>query len=210
MTGNYPLRQFRISRAATLQEIIRCFPLATLISGNHQPPNVSLIPLIPEVVDDSLITLSGHLDINNPQAVDIVHGASISFVFHGPNTYASPDLYPHGHLPGWLYLAVQGYGTVSKVLDRNKTRAMLEKATEDFGTAEQEYRLADSATAVDTFIGGIRAFSIKSVRTSGIAKFAQDKGETCARSATTYLSGSVRSVAQKRLLHRILEETLGT
>ncbi len=208
MSDRYPLPQFRISKKSTLARIIECYPLATVITGSSQPPRISLLPLVPTIEDDEVVLLTGHLDRNNPQAVGMAVGNDVSFVFRGPDAYASPDLYPKGHLPGWLYLMVHGHGTISRILDREQTLAMLASATDIFGSSRQQYRLSQSPKAVDHSVGGILAFSIKPLEISGIAKFAQDKGKTCADVATRYLQTRVND-REESLLARILGETLG-
>lgn len=186
---------------------MREWPLATLISGIAGSARISLIPLVVQNRSAQDLRLLGHLDVNNEHADSIVNDAPISFVFNGPDFYASPDLYPGPQLPGWLYVSIQGHGTIDKVLNTEELRILLCESTEQFGEAQQEFRLDPSDKRIDQFISGIRGFSIAVSSLSGIAKLAQDKGEVDAKRATEFLAATTTGSAQA-MLRRILTETL--
>jgi transcriptional regulator len=207
VTDLYPLLPFRIQRAETLCEIMRIYPLCTLISGVAGAANMTLLPMI---IDDSQageIALLGHLDINNPHAATIVPSEPVSFQFLGADSYASPDLYPDAQLPGWLYVSVQGHGQVASLLDADELRDLLIHATQTFGVPDQRFTLDPADQRIDRFIGLIKGFRIRVDKISGIAKLAQDKGRRDSQLATEYLSSRDNS-ASVPLFKRILQESL--
>ncbi len=206
MNDAYPLPSFRIHRAETLCEIVRTYPLATLISGEAGSARISLIPLLIEGSADAPVLL-GHLDNNNAQSALLTPGAPISFQFQGPNSYASPDLYPDAHLPGWLYVSVQGDGRIHNILNNDELRDLLIESTRRFGTDDQGFSLSPADGRFGRFINLIKGFRIEVERISGIAKFAQDKGETHARIATNFLAAR-NNLSSQDLFTRILQETL--
>ena len=207
MSEAYPLKPFRIVSNETLCEIMRTYPLATLISGHAGKAKITLLPLLIDRDDNDQIYLLGHLDQNNDHAQKLERGAPVSFQFLGPDSYASPDLYASSHLPGWLYVSVQGDGEVSDVLDDLQLRKLLITSTDTFGGEQQRFSLSDTDKRIGNFLPGIKGFRIKVTRISGIGKLAQDKGQEDSRIAMEFLAKQDNSDSLP-LLERILRETL--
>ncbi len=190
MTEHYPLRPFRIVSRNAIDEIITTFPLATLITGSRDTADLSLVPLMLDVRPDGKTTLTGHLDRNNPQIGKLEPGQGVSFVFSGPNSYASPDIYPDPQLPGWFYVMVKGVGTVSRLIRDADAVDMLCDATKRFGGPQQQFGMQKNDPRFELFIGGIVGFEIEVDDLVGIAKLAQDKGPTHSKLACQALSRS--------------------
>lgn len=190
MNDAYPLRPFRVTDAQLLCEIIRQYPLATLMTGAAGSANLTLVPLLVDLVGESVedITLTGHIDINNAQVSHLQPGARMSFQFLGPDSYASPDLYPDPQLPGWLYVSVQGDGEVIQRIEHDELRDVLVRSTTDFGATEQRFELSPTDPRVDRYLPYIHGFRIRVTRISGIAKLAQDKGAEDSAIAWKYLA----------------------
>ncbi len=89
----------------------------------------------------------------------------------------------------------------------DQLKMLLHESTTAFGNPQQEFHLDSSDERIDRFIGGIKGFTIKVNRISGIAKLAQDKGIEDARIATRFLLGTTDGSA-KELLDLLLSETL--
>lgn len=207
MNEAYPLQPFRIRSRETLCDVMRAFPLATLVSGSAGSALMTLLPLLVDRDEAGGIVLSGHLDINNAHARELQAGAPVSFLFVGPDSYASPDLYADPQLPGWLYVAVQGDGEVADLLDEAELRAVLIRSTEEFGADGQKFALDPEDLRIGRFLPGIVGFRIRVSRISGIAKLAQDKGERHARTAMNFLADRDNDGARS-LFEKLLRETL--
>ena len=207
MNDAYPLTPFRIGDPGLLLKVMRQWPLATLISGETGNACISLIPVL--VKDDPAgdIRLLGHLDANNEHALAIHAGAPVSFQFTGPDAYASPDLYASSQLPGWLYVSVKGDGIIESIMEQDQLKSLLHESTTVFGGSAQQFHLDADDERIDRFIGGIKGFTIKVTRISGIAKLAQDKGVEDANIATRFLLGTTNGDA-KEFLELLLESTL--
>lgn len=188
MNDAYPLRPFRVHDPRLIAEVIRRFPLAVVISGDAGSHETSLLPLLMDERGDGERELIGHLDRNNPQAALLVPGARVSFVFQGPNAYASPDLYPDRHLPGWLYVMAKGRGTVIERLDDAAAADALVAATTRFGAPDQAFGLRADDERIPRLIGGIVPFRVRIDTLSCIAKLAQDKGPEHADIASRFLA----------------------
>jgi transcriptional regulator len=176
-----------------MHEVIDSHPLGTVISGRAEPENITLVPFIRRDVGAHSTRLVGHVDRNNPHSELLQDGEPVSFVFRGPDTYASPDLYPDAQLPGWLYVMVKGRGTVHR-LDEAATRQLLVDSTEELGDPDQLFELDPRDPRIDQFIGGIMAFEIEVSEMSGIAKLAQDKGADHCELARRHLISRAASI----------------
>ena len=198
---NYPLIPFRITDITLTKRIICEYPLATIISARRRGHYMSLIPLL---IDQSStpvnITLFGHIDKNNPHSLQICPGLPISFVFQGPNVYASPDLYEDRQLPGWLYVCVKGAGLVGDPLTPESARSVLRSASREFGDDCQRFALDTTDDRIDRFIHGNVSFSIDVKEVSTIAKLAQDKGQKHASIAVDKLSARESAEGRQILL----------
>ncbi len=207
MNDAYPLKLFRINDTGLLLRIMRQWPLATLISGEIGNASISLIPMLVKDDPAGTMRLCGHLDVNNEHAHAIRKGAPISFQFTGPDAYASPDLYESPQLPGWLYISVKGDGIIESIMEPAQLKKQLHESTSVFGGKQQAFQLDASDERIDRFLGGIKGFTIKVSRISGIAKLAQDKGNIDASIATRFLLGTTDGAAHD-LVKDLLQQTL--
>lgn len=191
MSEHYPLPPFRIRQRAALLRIIETYPLATLISGIDGANDISLVPLLAGEGPEGTMTLTGHVDRNNPQASKLVPGENVAFVFNGPDSYASPDIYDDAQLPGWLYVMVRGTGTIRRTIEGADAIDMLCEASARFGGVGQSFSLRNDDPRFGQFIGGISGFEIEVSEINGIAKLAQDKGPLHAKRASRFLADEI-------------------
>ena len=189
MNDAYPLKPFRVTDTEALCRIARQYPLGTLISGSAGQSALTLVPLLVDREPNGSVVLSGHIDRNNDHTLQLVTGAPVSFHFVGPDSYASPDLYPDAQLPGWLYVSVQGDAEVVEVLDADGLTELLVRSTREFGGTEQRFELADDDPRMLELLPYIHGFRIRVTRMAGIAKLAQDKGRAHSDIAYRFLAG---------------------
>lgn len=171
-----------------MHRVINTYPLATLVSGLRSATELSLLPLMLDIGPGGTTMLTGRMDRNNPQVKQLKPGEGVAFVFNGPNAYASPDLYADTHLPGWLYVTVQGVGTIGRLIEGDELIAMLCEASRRFGEPAQEFLLGCDDPRFSLLINAIVGFEIEVTEISGIAKLAQDKGPEHARIACNHLA----------------------
>lgn len=211
MNEYYPLPAFRVHSLDSVAEIIRSYPLATVISGAAGDAVTSLLPLVVDSARDGsserLLYLSGHLDRNNEHASLLEEGHPVSFLFQGPDAYASPDIYPSRQLPGWLYVVVKGDGFVQCRLDETALRSLLVRSSRDFGSLDQRFELSKDNPGIDRFINDIVGFRIRVTRVSAVAKLAQDKGRADSQLAQEFLL-SRDNRGSAALFERLFRETI--
>ena len=187
--ANYPLKPFRQLDKDKLRRVVEKYPLATLISQSDPFPVISQIPLM---IDAEGETLRGHLDRNNPHCPEILAGGDIYCLFHGPNHYMSPAIYPDRHFPGWNYVTVHVRGTVRPIEDLEWLKELLLDTAEAHEPPGSGYRLSPSQENFDVFIRMILGFEIEIADMKGIVKLAQDKGSENAELARRHLAAVLK------------------
>ncbi len=76
---NYPPKHHQDSDRNHIIEVIKTYPLATIISVKDNEPLITHLPLIYE--EGKLI---GHIDIYNPQTELLKNNNDITVLFYGP------------------------------------------------------------------------------------------------------------------------------
>ena len=104
--------QFDSKDSALAQELMRHYPLATLITTDDDGfPVASHLPLNLKCDAASTVEpwrLFGHCARANPQWRQLQARPQALVSFMGPQTYMTPRVYPDlARVPTWLYLAVQ-------------------------------------------------------------------------------------------------------
>ncbi|HVK61653.1 MAG TPA: FMN-binding negative transcriptional regulator [Bdellovibrionales bacterium] len=111
----YVPSRFKDQGDEQVEEIIRQFPLATVISVDNGSPFVSHLPLLLQKNEKGLV-LVGHLAVANPHAKKLASGP-VTAIFHGPNTYITPSWYSINNVPTWSYVVVHVRGRVEMIHD---------------------------------------------------------------------------------------------
>ena len=93
---NYPPKYHQDDNMNHLIEVIKTYPLATVISVEKNQPLITHLPLIYRETDGKLI---GHIDIYNPQTKLMADDNDVTLIFSGPQCYISPSVYTTPHLP---------------------------------------------------------------------------------------------------------------
>lgn len=110
------------------QDLIRKYPLATLITCHAQGPFISHLPLVLEIEEDRMV-LYGHLARANPHA-DLLPRSKITAVFMGPHGYITPTWYAKEDVPTWNYMTVHAHGTVEMMEEDAGIVLCLKKLTD--------------------------------------------------------------------------------
>lgn len=124
--------QFDAKNPAIAAELIRDYPLATLISTDDEGfPFVTHLPLHLEVQGEQF-TLWGHCAKPNPHWRYLQARPKALAVFHGPHGYQSPKIYPDlQRVPSWNYLAVHCAVEARLIEDADGKDALLKKLIGD-------------------------------------------------------------------------------
>ena len=174
---NYPPKHHQEDRFENALELIKMYPLATVITSSS---NKVLSTHIPLVYSDkgTLGTLVGHLDKFNPQInhfEDKDHDLEI--IFHGPEVYISPSKYSTTQLPTWNYFKVHLRGKIILKKEPQDVKESLIAMTAFLEGEQPNYVLDENNPRMHAALDYIVGFHIKISSWEGKYKISQDKNK---------------------------------
>ena len=167
---NYPPKQHQDDDKNHMIDVIKTYPLATVISVKDNQPLITHLPLIYE--DEKLI---GHIDIFNPQAQLLKGDNDVTLIFAGPECYISPSVYSTTQLPTWNYIKVHLKGKVKAIESKAALKQSLITMTEFLEAPDHKYVLESDNPRLDKNLGYIEMFEIEITNWEGKFKLSQDK-----------------------------------
>ncbi|MGJ5643515.1 FMN-binding negative transcriptional regulator [Formosa sp. S-31] len=195
---SYPPKIYQEPSKSVMLEVIKHYPLATLISVKEHFPIITHIPLI---YDNG--KLIGHIDKFNPQADLLRNGRPVTAIFSGPDCYISPSLFDGSQLPTWNYIKVHIQGKAIAINDALHIKETMVAMTESLEHPEHLYRLTMDNTKMEQFINYVVGFEIEITNWEGKFKVSQDKTEGEQQIAKEALIAS-RSKNQAILIDKII------
>ncbi|MFD2543549.1 FMN-binding negative transcriptional regulator [Lacinutrix gracilariae] len=168
----YPPKHHQDNSKSNLLEVIKTYPLATLISVKDNQPFITHLPLIYRETDGKLI---GHIDIYNPQTKLLQDNNEVTIIFSGPQCYISPSIYTTTQLPTWNYVKVHLKGSVKAIENKEALKESLIKMTEFLEAPEHKYILEVDNPRMEANLEYIKLFEITIDSWEGKFKLSQDK-----------------------------------
>ena len=166
----YPPKHHQDDDRNHIIEVIKTYPLATVISVKDNEPLITHLPLIYE--DGKLI---GHIDLNNPQAQLLKGNKDVTLIFAGPECYISPSIYSTTQLPTWNYIKVHLKGKVKAIESKKALKQSLIIMTEFLEAPDHKYVLDPENPRLDSNLKYIEMFEITITNWEGKFKLSQDK-----------------------------------
>ena len=168
----YPPPKHQENDKVHLLEVIKTYPLATVISVKDNTPLITHLPLIYRETDGKLI---GHIDIYNPQTSLLKDENEVTVIFYGPQCYISPSIYTTTQLPTWNYVRVHLTGKVTKIESTAALKQSLITMTEFLEAPKHQYVLEPDNPRLDKNLEYINMFEITIDTWEGKFKLSQDK-----------------------------------
>ncbi|GGK26352.1 hypothetical protein GCM10007962_20810 [Yeosuana aromativorans] len=153
-------------------EVIKTYPLATVISVVNNRPFITHLPLIYREENCKLI---GHIDIYNPQAELLKEDHEVTIIFSGPQCYISPSIYATTQLPTWNYIKVHLKGTVKAIESKEALKESLITMTVFLEQPDHNYVLEPDNPIMARNLDYIKMFEITITHWEGKFKLSQDK-----------------------------------
>lgn len=169
-TLKYPPKHHQDHDINHMIDVIKAYPLATVISVKDGMPLITHLPLIYE--DSKLI---GHIDIYNPQTELLKDNNALTIIFSGPQCYISPSVYTTTQLPTWNYIKVHLKGKVSRIESDDALKQSLITMTEFLEAPDHKYVLEPNNPRLDANLSYIKLFEIEITNWEGKFKLSQDK-----------------------------------
>jgi transcriptional regulator len=131
----YIPKQFEELRVEVMHELIRAYPLATLVTHSVSGLNANHIPLHLSLSSAPYGVLQGHIARANPLLSEISEGIDTLAIFHGPDSYVTPSWYTTKKetgkvVPTWNYTVAHAYGVLRVVENASWLRAQLNALTD--------------------------------------------------------------------------------
>ena len=167
---NYPPKKHQDDDINHMIDVIKTYPLATLISIKNSQPLITHLPLI---YDEG--KLIGHIDIYNPQAQLLKNDNDVTLIFAGPECYISPSIYSTTQLPTWNYIKVHLKGKVKAIESKAALKQSLITMTAFLEAPDHKYILEPDNPRLDKNLGYIEMFEIEITNWEGKFKLSQDK-----------------------------------
>jgi len=179
---NYPPKHHQDNDLDHMIEVIKTYPLATVISVADNQPLITHLPLI---FDEG--KLIGHIDIYNPQAALLKDDHEVTLLFSGPQCYISPSVYSTTQLPTWNYIKVHLKGHVKAIESKAALKQSLITMTEFLESPEHKYVLEPHNPRLERNLDYIKMFEITITDWEGKFKLSQDKKPSDTRAARAKL-----------------------
>lgn len=168
---NYPPKIHQDNDMQHMDEVIKTYPLATLISIKNDEPLITHLPL----VYNESGKLIGHIDKYNPQAALLKNDHPITIIFSGPQCYISPSIYETTQLPTWNYIKVHLKGKVKAIDSKEALKTSLITMTEFLEQPGHKYVLEPDNQRMIGALDYIEMFEITIDSWEGKFKLSQDK-----------------------------------
>ena len=128
---------FEETRIDVLHELVRQYPLGSLVTLGAKGLNANHIPFELDAAPAPYGTLRGHVARANPVWRDYDPAFEALVIFHGPQVYISPSWYETKKetgevVPTYNYAVVHAYGRLRIVEDRAWLRGLVARLTERF------------------------------------------------------------------------------
>ncbi|MFV9550077.1 FMN-binding negative transcriptional regulator [Algibacter sp. PT7-4] len=179
----YPPKHHQNNNIDHLIEVIKSYPLATLVSVKNNEPLITHLPLIYNK-EGKLI---GHIDIYNPHAKLLNNDNDITVIFSGPQCYISPSIYSTKQLPTWNYIKVHLKGKVKAIESKAALKQSLITMTEFLESPKHKYVLEPDNKSMNNYLDYIKMFEITIDSWEGKFKLSQDKKPEDIENARTEL-----------------------
>ena len=167
----YPPKHHQDNDINHMIEVIKTYPLATIVSIKNNEPLITHLPLIYNEAGN----LIGHIDIYNPQAELLKDDNDITIIFSGPQCYISPSIYSTKQLPTWNYIKVHLKGKVKAIESKESLKESLITMTEFLEAPDHKYVLEADNRSMKGYLDYIKMFEISIDSWEGKFKLSQDK-----------------------------------
>lgn len=178
-----------------LTKLIVACPFATLVTTGPDGICADHIPLYIEELTNKKIVLKGHLGKGNPLWKEVPKDSEALAIFHGPDSYISPNYYPSKKtdakvVPTWNYVAVHVKGSISFTHSREWKLDMLNVLTNQHEKDQNEpWSVSDAPSDfTEKMVGGIVGIEVEVKSIRGQWKVSQNKQEKDSKGVINGLS----------------------
>lgn len=177
----YIPKHFEVTDITMMHDLIRAYPLGTLITYAENTLNANHIPFYLNDTKPYGI-LNGHIARANPLVNELNPDLETLVVFNGPNAYISPLWYVTKQesgkvVPTWNYVVVHAYGKLKVIDDANWLLTQLQQLT-DYNENQfaKPWTVSDAPQDfIDNLLANIVGIEIKITKLIGKWKVSQNQ-----------------------------------
>jgi len=205
----YTPKHFREDDLSVLQELMRDYSFATLVSvQNDGVPIATPLPFVYEPEPGPYGTLKAHMALGNPQWHTFQAEREVLIIFQGPHAYISPSWYEvELSVPTWNYATVHAYGKPRIITDQAELYEHLKTLiTFHESQFDNPWPFQLPAEYVERLMKGVVGFEIAITRLEGKFKLNQNRSLNDQQhviqmlsSATASSSREIAELMQQRL-----------
>jgi transcriptional regulator len=173
---------FEETRVDVLHRLIEERPLGTLVTRTPDGLEANHLPFEIDRQPPPFGTLRGHVARANPQWRSAAPGVEALVIFHGPDGYVSPGLYPSKRetgqvVPTWNYVVAHAVGPLRVVDDPAWLRGLVGRLTDRHERGRREpWKLGDApADFIDAMLRAIVGLEMPILRLTGKWKLSQNR-----------------------------------
>ena len=205
----YVPQHFSQPNPEALHDLIRAFPLATIVTNGTAGLTANHIPLTLRLNTTSHL-LTGHVNRINPIVKETPADSEVLCIFHGPQMYITPSWYDlekeKGEVvPTWNYVVVHAHGTICFIDDANWLHEQLnELVAHNEAPFKNQWKMSDAPTEfLDGLSRGIIGIEIKIARMQGQWKVSQNQPEYNREGVVKGLTerGNELDITMAKLIH---------
>jgi transcriptional regulator len=178
----YRPAHFVEDRIEVIHDLIRRYPLATIVTQRDGVLDADHVPVLIDAQDGEFGTLRGHVARANPLWKSVAAGAEVLTIFQGRDHYVSPAWYAakreHGKVvPTWNYMIAHARGPIVFHHERDWLEALVTRLTNTHEAKRAEpWSVSDApADYIDAMLRAIVGFEIRLTSISGKWKMSQNR-----------------------------------
>lgn len=180
----YIPKVFKQDDAKEIYELIRCYPLATLVCNDSSGLNATHIPFILAQSNNGKGVLQAHIAKTNPLWQNVNENSNVLVVFNGPSCYISPNYYPSKEedgraVPTWNYVTAHLQGKISFVHDEKWILNMIDQLTaQQEATQPEPWSSSDAPEKyIDRMLQAVVGIEIEIESSEGKWKLSQNHSD---------------------------------
>ncbi len=175
----YIAKHFSPKEKNQIVELVKKFPFVTMISHDESGQvSISHIPVVTEVVDGEIKSIQGHFSLRNPQVAHLKNDPRVTILYHGPNSYITPNWYKSGRdVPTWNYCTVHVHGKLKISHSFEDICKNLKELTEVFekGPGAWSFELPSDLDTPEKLAGAIASFIVNPLKIEAKFKLSQNR-----------------------------------
>ena len=170
----YRPQHYRSKSYKRSMQVIEQNPLATVITGSGENPEIAMTPVL---MNQEEHQLEGHFALQNNIWHKFQKSNTTTFLFQGPHGYISPAWYvTKPHLPTWNYAVVEVKAEVFLINAQETIVTLLDKLTRHFDRNFSHYAESEEyAELIKKAAEGVMCFHAKIININSKFKLSQNK-----------------------------------